>query len=272
MPKVLSSDQVAFYRREGYLFPLPAIAPAEAAALHADLDRFAADEGYSAGSMHFKGHLAFQRSWDMARAPAILDAVEDLIGPNILVFASKFWIKGGGDGSFVSWHQDSAYFGLDPHELVTVWIALTEATPENGCMQVIPRSHVGPALSHVETYDRKNLLARGQTLTGLDTATAVDMPLAMGQFSMHHERAVHGSLPNRTRETRIGLSLFYIPTHVRSTIGRRTATLVRGTDAYGHWDPDPVPSGDRDPAILAYMKRAHERYHDKSVAQEAMHP
>lgn len=272
MPKVLSSDQVAFYHREGYLFPLPAIARETASALRADLDRFAAEEGYSAGSIHFKGHLAFKRSYETARDPAILDAVEDLIGPNLLVFASKFWIKGGGDGSFVSWHQDSAYFGLDPHELVTVWIALTDATPENGCMQVIPRSHVGPALSHVETFDKKNLLARGQTLTGLDVSTAVDMPLAAGECSLHHERTVHGSLPNRTRDARIGLSLFYIPTHVRSTIGRRTATLVRGVDTFGHWDPDPVPAGDRDPAILDYMKRAHERYRDKSVAQEAMHP
>jgi hypothetical protein len=269
MPKVLSPEQVEFYHREGYLFPIDGIPRDEAAAMRADLDRFAAEEGYSAGSIHFKGHLAFRRSWEMAQRPAILDAVEDLIGPNILAFASKFWIKGGRDGSFVSWHQDSAYFGLDPHALVTAWIALTDATVQNGCMQVIPRSHVGPALSHVETYDRKNLLARGQTLTGLDEAAAVDMPLAAGQFSLHHERTVHGSLPNDTDDVRIGLSLFYIPTHVRSTIGRRTATLVRGIDEYGHWDPDPVPAADRDPAILAYMKRAHERYHDRSVAQEA---
>ena len=67
--------------------------------------------------------------------------VEDLIGPNILAFASRFWIKGGQDGTYVSWHQDSAYFGLDPHELVTVWLALTDATPEMGCMKVIPGSH-----------------------------------------------------------------------------------------------------------------------------------
>ncbi len=269
MPKALSRDQVEFYRRQGYLYPFACLGADETAAMRDSLDAFEREEGFSVGSIHFKGHLCFRWSWQLARNAAILDAVEDLIGPDILAFASKFWIKGGGDGAFVSWHQDSAYFGLDPHDLVTVWVALTDSTPDNGCMRVIPGSHLGDARSHVETYHDKNLLARGQTIEELDETEAVDMALRAGEFSLHHERIVHGSPPNPSTGPRIGLALFYIPASVRSTIGRRTASLVRGADAFGHWDPDPEPCRDRDPEILAHMRAAHARYHDHSVAQEA---
>ncbi len=103
----------------------------------------------------------------------------------------------------------------------------------------------------------------------MDATGAVDLELEAGQFSLHHERIVHGSLPNDTDRQRIGLALFYIPTSVRSTIGRRPASLVRGADTYGHWDSDPIPEVDRDPKIMAHMMAAHDRYRDRSVAQEA---
>jgi ectoine hydroxylase-related dioxygenase (phytanoyl-CoA dioxygenase family) len=269
MGKVLSPEQVEFYRANGYLSPFRALAPAEARRMREAVDRFEREEGFSVGSIHFKGHLCFTRSFELARNPAILDVVEDLIGPDILVFASKFWIKQGRDGAFVSWHQDSAYFGLDPHEQVTAWVALTDATTANGCMRVIPGSNRGPAHRHVETYHEKNLLARGQRIDGVDEAAAVDLELEIGEFSLHHEHTVHGSLANETDEARIGLALFYIPTHVRSTIGRRTALLVRGADKYHHWDTDPAPRFDRDPLILEHMRRAHRRYTDRAVSQEA---
>ncbi|MBM3487594.1 MAG: phytanoyl-CoA dioxygenase family protein [Alphaproteobacteria bacterium] len=269
MGRRLSADQVEFYAREGYLAPFRAIPAAEAAARRTGLDAFEREEGFSAGSIHMKGHLAFRWSWALARNTAILDVVEDLIGPDILVFASKFWIKGGRDGIFVSWHQDSAYFGLEPHALVTAWVALTPSHPANGCVRVMPRSHTGPAFSHRETYHEKNLLARGQTIDGIDETKAVDLVLEAGEFSLHHERIVHGSTANETDDARIGLALFYIPTEVRSTLGRRTAALVRGTDRFGHWDTDPEPARDRDPAILAHMRAAMARYKDRSVAQEA---
>lgn len=269
MPKVLTDEQVAFYKAQGYLFPLPCLEPDEVAWMRGELDRFEREEGMSAGRFHFKGYLFFKWSYALASNPAILDAVEDLIGPNILVFASKFWIKGPSDGAYVSWHQDSAYFGLEPHELVAAWVALTDSTRTNGCVRVLPGSHLGPSHSHVETYHEKNLLARGQAIEGLDESRAVDLELKAGQFSLHHERLVHGSLPNGTGDPRIGLTLFYIPSHVRSTLGPGTARLVRGVDAHGHWKPDPAPARDRDPMILDYMRRQHDRYVDPTVPQEA---
>lgn len=269
MTSLLSRDQVEFYRENGYFSPVRAMTPERARWMREQTEAFERDEGFSVGALHFKGHLCFTWSHDLAANDAILDAVEGLIGPDILVFASKFWIKKGGDGTFVTWHQDSAYFGLDPHEQVTAWVALTDANRTNGCMRVIPGSHRGPTHRHTETYDKKNLLARGQRIDGIDEASAVDVELQIGEFSLHHEHTVHGSLANDTADPRIGLALFYIPTHVRSTIGRRTARLVRGVDRFHHWDPDPAPRFDRDPLILDHMRAAHRRYTDRSVVQEA---
>lgn len=269
MLKSLTEAQISAYREDGYLAPLDGIDPADAAAMRADLDAFERDEGASAGLLQIKGHLVFRRSYEFSCNPRILDVVEDLIGPNILAFASRFWIKGGRDGSYVSWHQDSAYFGLDPHELVTVWLALTDSVPENGCLRVLPGTHRGEAFGHVETFHEDNLLARGQEIRGIDDSNAADLVLKAGQFSCHHERIVHGSLPNDTADDRIGLGIFYIPTHVKSTIGRRTACLVRGADDYGHWDADPVPKSAVDQGILDHTRAAGARYIDPQYVQEA---
>ena len=269
MPKVLTEDQIRFYRDNGYLAPLDGIDPVTAAAMRDDLDAFAAAQGMSAGDLNMKGHLCFRRSYDITFDDRILDVVEDLIGPNIMAFASRFWIKKSRDGTYVSWHQDSAYFGLDPHELVTVWLALTDATPDMGCMKVIPGSHRGKTYGHEETFHEKNLLARGQAINEIDDSNFDYMALKAGQFSCHHERIVHGSDANDTDGDRIGLGVFFIPTHVKSTIGRRTACLVRGVDEHGHWDADPEPQGRFDNDIIDHIRTASQRYVDPQYVQEA---
>ncbi len=200
---------------------------------------------------------------DVARHPRILDAVEDLIGPNLLLFTSTLWPKDGKDGRFVSWHQDSAYFGLDPHQEVTAWVAFTASNRENGCVRVMPGSHLGVDYTHDETHEPDNLLIRGQTIRGLDETKAANLELNPGQFSLHQERTVHGSLANQSTTRRIGYALFFIPTHVRSTLGRRTALLVRGRDDYRFWDPDPVPRFDDDPLIDAFISRTFQQYRDQ---------
>lgn len=270
MPKLLTDAQIRSFRDDGYVCPVDCISPADATALRERLEGFEAESGLSlTRDLHFKTHLYFAELTALAQNPAILDAVEDLIGPDILVFASNTWIKGPRDGKFVSWHQDSAYFGLEPHDEVTAWIALSDSTPDSGCMRVIPGSHVEAAHSHVETFHADNLLARGQRIDDIDEDRAVDLNLRAGQYSLHHERAVHGSLANRTDHVRFGYALFYIPAATRSTIGRRPAWLVRGEDRHGHWDADPMPEGDRDPKILAHMRACYDAYVSKSVDQEA---
>jgi len=268
MTKALTEQQITFYRENGYLVPSDGVEALEATAMCDDLDAFECEEGMLASEIIVKGHLCFRRSYEFSRHPKILDVVEDLIGPNIYALSSRFWMKPGQDGSFVSWHQEPAYFGLEPNELVTVWLALTDSTPENGCVRVIPGTHEGPAYSHVETYDEKNLLVRGQTIETIDDTGAVDLTLKAGQFSGHHESIVHGSAANNTDSMRIGVGIFHFPAHVRSTIGRRSASLVRGVDNHGHWDADPIPTKDRDAEVYAHVRAAGERYVDPQFTQE----
>lgn len=260
----LSAAQLATFRREGLVFPQRALDPADATRRAAALLAFAERKGTPLTSLlRFKAHLRFRALEEIARNTAILDAVESLIGPDILVFTSTVWAKSPGDRRYVSWHQDSAYFGLDPHDEVTAWVALTDSRRDNGCLRAVARSHLAAEYSHDETRDADNLLIRGQTIRGLDESAAVDIELEPGEFSLHAERTVHGSLANDSARPRIGYAIFYIPTHVRSTLGRRSALLVRGTDRHGHWDADPVPAGDDDPAIDAYMRSAFQRYRDQ---------
>ena len=260
---MLTDSQKRLFRQSGYLCPLTAMDEAAAAGILDRLLRFEAAHGGFGQRLRFKAHLRLAALMELATHPRILDAVEDLIGPDILLFTSTLWPKNGGDGRYVSWHQDSAYFGFDRHEEVTAWVALTPSDMGNGCVRVMPGSHLEPEHQHEETFARDNLLIRGQAIHGLDETKAVNLELRPGQFSLHHERTAHGSLPNRSRGRRIGYALFYIPTYVGSTLGRRTALVVRGKDEFAKWDPDPVPCSDDDPAIDAFIRRSFHQYRDQ---------
>ncbi|MEK9692876.1 MAG: phytanoyl-CoA dioxygenase family protein, partial [Rhodospirillaceae bacterium] len=139
---------------------------------------------------------------------------------------------------------------------------------EMGCMKVIPKSHLGLSKAHEETFHDKNLLARGQAIRGVDENDAVYMPLKQGQFSCHHELLLHASDPNKTDSQRVGLGLFFIPTHVKSNIGRRSASLVRGVDDFGHWDKDPTPKSRIDTDMITHIENAGRRYVDQKYRQE----
>src|SRR5216684_1917739 len=190
MAKILTASDLELFRRDGYLCPLPCLSESEAGATLRVLEDFEIRHGGFGKRLRFKAHLRLVALLAIARHPSILDAVEDLIGPNILLFTSTLWPKDGGDGRFVSWHQDSAYFGLDPHAEVTAWIALTASNRANGCVRVMPGSHRGVDYSHDETHAPDNLLIRGQTIRGLDETKAANLELRPGQFSLHQERTV----------------------------------------------------------------------------------
>jgi hypothetical protein len=270
MARTLTDGQVMHFREQGWLAPLRAIDAAQAADCAARISAYEAKMGESANrSLKIKGHLAMPWLVQVGRSPGILDALEDLIGPDIMLFGASIFAKGGNDRAYVSWHQDSAYFGLDPHEEITAWVAFTHSNAANGALQVLPRTHLGPDLVHQETYAPDNMLARGQSLHIDDESSAVTIELEPGEFSLHHERTAHGSKQNRTAAPRIGFAFFYIPTHVRSSIGRRTATLVRGMDRYGHWGPDPLPRFDFDPVAYDALRAAWGQYRDGEVRQAA---
>ncbi|HEX7213065.1 MAG TPA: phytanoyl-CoA dioxygenase family protein [Methylomirabilota bacterium] len=246
----LSPDAVARYRREGFYFPIRVFSPEEARAYRRRLeDVERAHRGPLGGELRHKGHLLFTWLNELIRHPRILDAVEDVLGPNLLCWSSSFFIKEARDPAFVSWHQDSTYWGLSEPTVVTAWVAFSESSVESGAMRMVPGTH-REQVAHRDTYAPDNLLSRGQEiLVEVDEASAVDVVLHPGEMSLHHVRMFHGSPPNRSADRRIGYAIRYIPTHVRQLADvRDTATLVRGVDAYHHFDPEAPPESDLAPA------------------------
>ena len=264
MPKLLSTAAVEAYHRDGYYFPLRAMPAADATTYRRALEAHEARTGAPLqGNWRHKTHLLFTWADELVHHPTILDAVEDVIGPNILCWTTNFFIKEAASPGFVSWHQDATYWGLEPDDVVTAWVAFTKSDLESGCMRVIPGSQKVDQLPHVDTFHRDNLLSRGQEIAvEVDEKQAVDIMLEPGEFSLHHIKLVHGSAPNRSRDRRIGYALRYIPTHVRQTKVRDSAMLVRGVDEYKNFDPEPRPRGDLDEAALA----AHAESVNRQVA------
>jgi len=253
MPKVLNATQIEKFRRDGFVFPLRVMSEAAAAECREHLEAFErASGGPLKGELRHKSHLLFAWIADLVRNERILDAVEDLYGPNLFCWTTNFFIKEAHNPAFVSWHQDSTYWGLEPDDVVTAWVAFTEVTPANGYMQVIPGSHKVDQLPHVDTFHKDNLLSRGQEISvEVDKSKAVGLAMGAGEMSLHHIKLVHGSDANRTDDRRIGFSIRYIPTYVRQTKVRDSAMLVRGVDKYGHFDAEPRPKSDLDKAALA---------------------
>ena len=259
MPKRLTEDEVARYRREGYLSPLTMFDKDESSKIRQKLESFEASQGGPiTGDMRSKSHLIFKWVDDLMRDDRILDPVEDLIGGDILCWHTFFWIKEPATESYVSWHQDLNYWGLDTDQLVTVWIALSAATPESGCMNVLPGSHTIGFMPHRDGYGEQNMLTRGQEITvDVDDAETVAMPLQAGEASFHNGRLAHSSQPNRSPDRRIGLSFNYMPTNTRQTLSDwDSAALVRGNDTYGHFAPTPRPKRDFDPVSVRFHKKA----------------
>ena len=179
----------------------------------------------------------------MMRLPKILDAVEDLLGPNVMIWSSHLYPKEPGDGRFISWHQDSAHWGLYSDRVLTVWIALTEASEANGCMQMLPCSQIGGLAPHRDTWNANNILTRGQTIDAdIDETEAVWVVLQPGEASLHHVGMWHASKPNETNERRVGVALRYITPEARQKrVKKDFATLLRGEDHYGHFQPEVLP-------------------------------
>ena len=259
MPKLLKETAIAQYNQDGYYFPVKILDNEQVAANRTLLENFESTQGEPiGGAQRSKSHLLFKWVDNLMRHPKILDAVEDLIGSDILCWNTLFWIKEAGSESFVSWHQDLRYWGLDTSDLVSVWLALSPATLESGCMRVLPCSHKGDLLTHKDEYKPDNLLTRGQEIAVLvDEAKAVAMPLQPGQISLHNVRLAHASGPNRSTDRRIGLSLHYMPTCTKQVISEwDSAALVRGEDRFGNFNLTPRPAKDFDPAAVQFHEKA----------------
>jgi ectoine hydroxylase-related dioxygenase (phytanoyl-CoA dioxygenase family) len=214
MPKLLSEVQVAQYERDGYLAPVRVMDEATANDARHQLETIEAGMGETLrGDLRHKPHLLLPFLNDIVRHPVIVDAIEDLLGPDLLVWSSSFFIKEADTPSFVSWHQDSTYWGLSAPDVATAWVAFTPSDEGNGAMAVIPRSHTMDQVPHRDTFDQHNLLTRGQEIAvEVDESEAVPLVLRPGEMSLHHVRLVHGSPPNPSGDRRIGYAIRYIPT------------------------------------------------------------
>jgi non-heme Fe2+,alpha-ketoglutarate-dependent halogenase len=270
MPKFLTKLQVEQYREEGFLSPIRVMSEEEALFLRREIEDFELKQGAQMfGTQRTKCSLRFPFIYSLSRRQNILDAVEDLLGPDILMYQCAMWFKEPESGSYVSWHQDCSYYGMDPLDLVSAWVALSPATTESGCMQVIPGSHLGGQYP-VEFTEvcPENLLASGQnTLFNFDTNKAVLMPLKPGEMSLHHVALVHSSRPNHSNDRRMGISIGYLPTHVRQTTElKATAMLMRGKDSYSNFPLEELPPVDADdPDTITRHELAVTLYREKAI-------
>jgi ectoine hydroxylase-related dioxygenase (phytanoyl-CoA dioxygenase family) len=270
MSGYLTPEEVAGFERDGYFTKKRAISEAHAQDCRRRLEAMENSLQEDCNKrMKIKAHVVAPWMVDLARNPIILDAVESILGPNIKLFGSSMFAKAANSDRFVSWHQDSAYYGLTPNDSVTAWLAFTPSNKGNGGLRVLPGSHHGDNLEHEETYDPKNLLAKGQTIVGVEDDKAKYLELEPGEFSLHHVKTAHGSLGNFSDDRRIGLAFFYIGAHVDSTLGRRTALQVRGEDKFNYWDEDPLPRYDMDPITLNFLTNMWTKYQSKEVQQAA---
>ena len=189
-------------------------------------------------------HLCFRWAYDLATHSPILDAVEDLLGPDLLVHSTSAFAKRPHSPEFVSWHQDGYNWGLDVPRLASAWVALTESTSENGCLRVIPGSHRRARLDHTTRHHENNLLGTGlQVAAEVDESQAVDVRLEAGEMSFHHVDIVHGSGPNHSDGPRIGFAIRYITPEVAQRRTHHEVVLARGSDRYGHFALRTTPPG-----------------------------
>ena len=262
MSRILSDAQIEQYRRDGYVHPIRVMSAGQAAELRQRLEAFEASAGGPLkGDLRHKTHLLFSWLADLIHDPRIVDAIEDLHGPDLLCWSSSFFIKEARSPGYVSWHQDSTYWGLSRPDVVTAWVALTPSTRANGAMEVLPGTHLLDQVPHRDTFAKDNMLSRGQEImVDVDPGRAVALELEPGEMSLHHVRLVHGSAANPSADRRIGFAIRYIPTDVSQVAGGDdSATLVRGSDRYGHFRLEPRATRDLDPDFVALHKEMSAR-------------
>jgi hypothetical protein len=261
MNKLLISSQIEYYHKYGFVAPIRVMPAEQALLLRTRLEDFERRQGEPLkGALRHKTHLLFSWLADLVRQEKVLDAVEDLYGQNLLCWTTNFFIKEGNDPAYVSWHQDSTYWGLSKPDVVTAWVALSESTRSNGAMEVIPGTHTLDQIPHRDTFAKHNALTRGQEIAvEVDRSKAVAIELQPGEMSLHHVRIIHGSPPNPSSNRRIGFAIRYIPTEVRQLQGDDSATLVRGVDAFQTFRHEPRPSRDLDPEFIALHQQITDR-------------
>lgn len=245
----------AAFERDGYVFPLEAMPPERAAECRAMFESVeSAHAGDAIASRIIKQNASTVLPFvdEIMRLPSVVEPVASILGEDLMVMGANFFVKEPQSTAFISWHQDLTYWGYDDAAEVTAWVALTEATSDNGCMRFVPGSH-RTIVEHRDTFDESNMLSRGQEVAvDVDEADAVEAVLRPGEMSLHHGHLFHASNQNRSDDRRIGLALRFVTPLMKQVSGRKTfAHLVAGQDRYGHFEllpPATEVMADRDVA------------------------
>ena len=256
----LSAKQLEHYKNKGYISPINALSPSEAKEIRDEIEKIEKDwpgalEGINRNYVHLISPI-FNK---VCLNTNILDAVETVIGKNILICGTTLFVKNPNEKGFVSFHQDAKYIGLEPHNWVTVWLAVTDANEHNGCMRMLPGSHKENLKIHEQKFDENNLLTRGQTITNVSLDETDPIILKAGQVSLHHPLIVHGSGLNQSNDRRIGFVIqSYIGTNVNQVIGKMFVQKARGEDKYKFHEYSKIPIELMGKSEIASQNKANE--------------
>ena len=232
----LTSNQLKQYEDEGFVSPINIFSKEKAKEIRNEIElieKIMPEELEKSG--RYNAHLISPLLDEVTHNSKILDAVESLIGKNILVCGTTLFIKNPYEKGFVSYHQDAKYIGLEPHNWVTAWVAITDSNEENGCMRMWSGSHKDDLKNHNQMFNEGNLLTRGQTINNVPKEKVKPLILKAGQMSLHHPKVVHGSEQNKSNDRRIGFVIqSYIGTNVKQVLGINNVQLARGLDEYDY--------------------------------------
>ena len=232
----LSSNQLKQYKDEGFVSPINIFSKDKAKEIRNEIELIENKmPGELEKSGRYNAHLISPLLDEITHNSKILDAVQSLIGENILVCGTTLFIKNPNEKGFVSYHQDAKYIGLEPHNWVTAWVAITDSNEKNGCMRMWPGSHKDDLKDHDQKFNEGNLLTRGQTVKNVPENETIPLVLEAGQISLHHPTVVHGSELNKSNDRRIGFVIqSYIGTNVKQVLGKNSVQLARGVDEFNY--------------------------------------
>ena len=233
---LLNEKQLKDYNDNGFISPIDVLSLQEAEEIKKEIEYIEKKwpnelVGLGRNNVHYISPIFDQ----VCHNSKILDAVESIIGKNILVGGTTLFIKEPDKKGFVSWHQDAKYIGFEPHNWVTAWLAITDSNEENGCLRMCPGTHKKKIKEHKDTFDKNNLLTRGQTVPNIQLKDTIPNVLKAGQLSLHHPMIIHGSGPNNSNARRIGFVVqSYIGTNVEQVIGKIFVQQARGEDIFNY--------------------------------------
>ena len=232
----LSSNQLKQYEDEGFVSPINIFSKDKAKEIRNEIELIENNmPGELENSGRYNAHLISPLLDEVTHNSKILDAVQSLIGKNILVCGTTLFIKNPYEKGFVSYHQDAKYIGLEPYNWVTAWVAITDSNEENGCMRMWSGSHKDNLKEHDQKFNEGNLLTRGQTVKNVPGLETIPLVLEAGQMSLHHPTVVHGSELNKSNDRRIGFVIqSYIGTNVKQVLGKNSVQLARGVDKFNY--------------------------------------